>query len=47
VMAYTAGGMTAPVAAGFALQWSPVLGFAGLMAGVALVGLVALLRARL
>jgi MFS family permease len=46
VMAYTAGGMTAPVAAGLALQFSPVLGFAALMAGVALVGLIALLRTR-
>jgi MFS family permease len=47
VMAYTAGGMSAPVAAGFALQFSPVLGFAVLMASVAFVGLMALLRARI
>ncbi|MGL4575356.1 MAG: MFS transporter [Burkholderiaceae bacterium] len=42
VMAYTAGGMVAPVVGGFALQLSPVLGFPVLMAAVALAGLLAL-----
>jgi len=46
VLTYTLGGMTASGASGALLQWSPTLGFPLLLASVALVGWIALLRTR-
>lgn len=46
VLTYTLGSMTASGASGALLQWSPTLGFPLLLAAVALVGWVALLRTR-
>ncbi len=39
VMAYTAGGMLAPAAGGWMLQWAPTLGFPALLLAVAALGL--------
>lgn len=47
VMAYTLGGVLAPVLGAAALQWSPRLGFPVLLIAVAAAGLAMLLRARL
>ena len=45
VMAYTAGGVVAPLLGGAATQWSPSVGLPVLLSGVAAWGLFALLRA--
>ena len=46
VLTYTLGSMTASASSGALLQWSPTLGFPLLLAAVALVGWIALLRTR-
>ena len=46
VLTYTLGGMIASGASGALLQWSPTLGFPVLLAVVALMGAIALLRTR-
>jgi len=46
VLTYTLGGMIASGASGALLQWSPTLGFPALLAVVALMGAIALLRTR-
>jgi MFS family permease len=46
VLTYTLGGMIASGASGALLQWSPTFGFPALLALVALMGCVALLRTR-
>lgn len=45
VLTYTLGGLVASSASGALLDWSPRLGFPAVLIGVALVGLVAVLRA--
>lgn len=47
VMAYTTGGILAPAMGAAMLQWSPRVGLPALLAGVAALGVVMLLRARL
>jgi MFS family permease len=44
VLAYTAGGVAAPLAGGAALQWAPTFGLPALLAAVAAAGFAALLR---
>ena len=46
VLTYTLGSMCASASSGVLLQWSPTFGFPLLLAAVALVGWIALLRAR-
>ena len=46
LLTYTLGGMIASGASGMLLQWSPALGFPALLALVALMGAIALLRTR-
>ncbi len=46
IMAYTAGGIIAPVAGGWAMQFDERWGLAGLLAGVATLGLIALVSHR-
>jgi predicted MFS family arabinose efflux permease len=46
VLTYTLGGMVASGASGAMLQWSPTYGFPVLLAVVALLGCIALLRTR-
>ena len=46
VLTYTLGSMTASASSGALLQWSPTLGFPLLLAAVALVGWIALLKTR-
>lgn len=46
VLTYTLGSMAASATSGFLLQWSPTYGFPALLAAVAGLGLLALLRAR-
>jgi MFS family permease len=45
ILAYTAGGVVAPIVGGAALQFAPTAGFPLLLAAVAATGLAALLRA--
>jgi MFS family permease len=46
VLTYTLGGLTASGASGALIDWSPTIGFPGVLIAVAAIGLVALVQAR-